>query len=236
MNLGLDLAFLIPIDFWDYMRYAALFAVLATISAILSLIDYKETSVIQVLLSVVGPAGTIYSLFKAWFIAPSDGSLQYLVLAGFVAVLAVLTGVNFILNAECKIEGTSSNGCFVSLFGLAIFVIVTLISVLKAWFVIPPDGYMDYLRFASIWGLFAFLCAVGLASLKLTHNSFKGDWLIFVGIGFFFLMETIYSLQKTWDAMPNSLKFGIMLSVALLVILLTGGGAVGAGASGHQSE
>lgn len=235
MNLGLDLAFLIPIDFWDYMRYAALFAVLATISAVLSLIDYKETSVIQILLSVVGSVGMIYSLFKAWFVVPSDGSLQYLVLAGFVAVLAVLAGLNFLLNAECKIEGTSSNGCFISLFGLAIFVIMALISVSKAWFVIPPDGYMDYLRFASIWGIFAFLCAVGLASLKLTHNSFKGDWLIFVGIDFFFLMETIYSLQKTWDAMPDSLKLGIMVAIGIIFVLFTGG-AVGAGTSGHQSE
>lgn len=206
MNLGLDLAFLIPIDFWDYMWYAALFVVLAAISAILSLIEYKEIYVIQVLLSVIGPVGISYSLFKAWSAVPSDGSLQYLVLAGFAFVLAMLAGINFILNAECKIEETSSNGCFISLFSLAVFVIVALISVLKAWFVIPPDGYIDYLRFAGMWGLFAFLCAAGLAGLKLTHNNFKEDWSILGGLGFFFLMEMIYSLQKTWGSMPNSLK------------------------------
>jgi hypothetical protein len=48
-------------------------------------------------------------------------------------------------------------------------------------------------------------------------------------------METIYSLQKTWDAMPDSLKLGIMVAIGIIFVLFTGG-AVGAGTSGHQSE
>lgn len=234
MNLGLDLSFLIPIDFWDYMLYAAFFVLLATIPAILSLRYDNEISVIQFLLSVFGPAGIIYSLFKAWFTVPSDGSLHYLVFTGFSIALAILAGLNFILKSGYY-EEVSSNECFVSLFGCAIFVIVAFISWLKAWFVIPSDGFMDYLRFACVWGILVLICAGILAVLKFTHNNFKGDWLIFGGSGFFFLMEMIYSLLKTWDAMPKSVKFEIIATVAVIMILLTGG-AAGAGTSGHQSE
>jgi len=234
MNLGLDLSFLIPIDFWDYMLYAVFFVLIATIPAILSLRYDNKRSVIQFLLSVFGPAGIIYSLFKAWFAVPSNVSLHYLVFTGFSIALAILAGINFWLKSRYS-EGISSNECFVSLFGCAIFVIVAFISWLKAWFVIPSDGFMDYLRFACIWGILALICAGILPVLRFTHNNFKGDWLIFGGTGFFFLMEMIYSLLKTWGAMPNSVKLGIIATVAVIMILLTGG-AADTGTSGYQSE
>jgi hypothetical protein len=232
MNVGIDLAFLIPTDFWDYMWYTALFVVLAAIPAILSLRDYNETSVIQILFSITGLAGIIYSLIKAWLVAP--GSWYYLVFAGISIVLAALAGINLFLKASSN--GVSSYECFISLFGLIIFPIVAVISVLKAWFVIPSDGYyMDYLRFAVIWLVLVLVCAGSLAVLTFTHKNFKGDVLIFGGLGFFFFMEMIYSLQKTWDTMPDSTKLGIIIAV-LLVLFLTGGGAASAGAYGHQSE
>lgn len=234
MNLGIDLSFLIPIDFWDYMAYAAFFVILAAIPAILNLRYDNEISLTQVLLFVFGAAGLCYTLVEAWFAAPSDGSLHYIALAFFALVLVVLTGINFVLKAECKIEGTSSYECFVSLFALAIFVIVTLISVLKAWFVIPPDGYMDYLRFACIWGIFSLLCAVGLAGLTLTHNNFKGDGLIFGVPGFFFFMEMVYSLLKTWNALPKTMQYTIIGVIAVSFLAVTG--AFSAGTSGHSSE
>lgn len=235
MNLGLDLSFMIPIDFWDYMFYAAFFVVLASIPAILNLRYDNEISVVQVLFSVIGSTGIIYSLLKAWFSAP--GSLHYLVFTGFSVLLAILVGINLYLKSRYN-EGVSSNECVVSLFGCGIFPIVAVISFLKAWFVIPLDGYMDYLRFAGIWFICALIFAIVLAVLTFTHNNFKGDWLIFGGLGFCFLMGMIYSLLKTWDAMPNDLRFEIIAAVAFIIIILTGGAgsAVGAGASGHQSE
>lgn len=231
MNLGLDFSFMIPINFWDYMWYAVFFVVLAAIPAILNLRYDNEISVIQVLLSVVGFAGIIYSLFKAWFAAP--GSLHYLAFTGFSIVLAILAGSYLLLKSS--IEGLSSNECFISLFGLIIFSIVAAISFLKAWFVIPSDGYTDYLRFAGIWFICALICAIVLAVSTFTHNNFKGDWLIFGCLGFCFSMGMIHSLLKTWDAMPDSLKLEIMVAVGIIFFLFTGG-AVGAGASGHQSE
>ena len=234
MNLGLDLSFMIPIDFWDYMLYAAFFVVLASIPAILSLRYDNEISVIQVLFFAVGSAGIIYSLLKAWFSAPSDGSLYYLVFTGFSIALAILIGINFLIKSRYN-EGVSSNECFISLSGFFIFAIVAFISVLKAWFVIPPDGFIDYFRFACIWSILALICAGILVVLKFTHNNFEGDWQIFGGIGFIFFMEMIYSLLKTWDAMPDSVKFGFIAAVALIFFFVTGG-AVGASSSGHQSE
>lgn len=235
MNFGLDLSFLIPIDFWDYMLYTAFFVMLALIPAILSFRYNNETSLVQVLFSVVGLSGFVYSLFKAWATAP--GSLHYLIFTGVSIVLAILAGTNFLIKSECN-EGVSSNECFISLSGFFIFAILAFISVLKAWFVIPPDGFMDYLRFACIWSIFALICAGILVILKFTHNNFEGDMQIFGGLGFFFLMEMIYSLQKTWDSMPDDLKFEIIVAVGIIIFLVAGGtgGAVSAGASGYKSE
>jgi len=232
MNFGLDLSFLIPIDFWDYMLYTAFFVMLALIPAILSFRYNNETSLVQVLFSVVGLSGVVYSLFKAWAIAP--GSLHYIIFTGVSIVLAILAGINFLIKSECN-EGVSSNECFISLSGFFIFAIVAFTSLLKAWFVIPPDGFIDYFRFACIWGILALICAGGLVVLKFTHNNFNGDLIFFGGLGFFFLMEMIYSLLKAWDAMPDSLKFEIIVALGIIFFLFTGG-AVGAGASGHQSE
>lgn len=234
MNIGLDLSFLIPIDFWDYMWYATFFVVLTLIPAVLNLRYNNEISVTQLLLFMIGSAGIFYSVFKAWLVVPSNSSLHYLALAFFTLVLVVLACINLVLKAKCNIEGLSSNECFVSLFTLIIFAIATLVSMFKAWFVIPPDGYMDYFRFACIWGLFALLCAAGLAVLIFKCNDFKGGWLIFGGLGFFFLMEMIYSLLKTWDAMPNIVKYTVIVVVGFCILAMTG--AFGVGTSRYSSE
>lgn len=234
MNLGIDLSFLIPIDFWGYMLYATFFVAFASIPAILNLRSDSEISVIQVLFSVVGSTGVIYSLLKAWFSAPSDGSLHYLVFTGFSIALAILAGVNFLIKFRYN-EGISSNECFASLSGFFIFAIVAFISVLKAWFVIPSDGFIDYLRFACIWGMLTLIFAGVLVVLKFTHNNFSGDWQIFGSLVFIFFMEMIYSLLKTWDAMPDNVKFEIIAAVAVIFFFVTGG-AVGVGSSGNRSE
>lgn len=232
MNLGIDLLFLIPTDFWDYISYAIFFVALTAIPAILNLRYNNEISIIQFLLSVIGFTGTIYSLFKAWFAAPSDGSLYYLVLTGFSTALVILVSLNLVIKS--KIKGLYSTECFVSLFGLIVFAIVAVISVFKAWFVIPSNDFMDYLRFACIWGICALICAGSLAALKFMHNNFKEDLQILGVLGSLFLMEMIYSLLKTWGTVPNSLKFEILAGVVGIVCMT--GGAFSAGAYRHQSE
>jgi hypothetical protein len=90
MNFGIDLSFLIPIDFWGYMSYAVFLGVLTAIPAILSFRYDNETSVILILLFVVGLAEMIYSLHKTWDAMPNILKIEIVVAVGIVFLL--LTG------------------------------------------------------------------------------------------------------------------------------------------------
>jgi type IV secretory pathway VirB2 component (pilin) len=144
-----------------------------------------------------------------------------LLYAGICVLFTLIAFLNLKHNPKFHYQGMSSNLGFISLFALLLFIFATIYFGFKAWFSAPLDGYMDYFVFSG------FLLAIALifaANLILKHIfSYKmsiHDYLV-NGIPIpFFLMGTVYSLDKGFSAIPAEIINGIILVFAAAFFLL----------------
>ncbi len=144
-----------------------------------------------------------------------------LLYAGIFLILALIAALNRKYNPKFDYEGMSSNFAFISLFALLLFFFATFFFVIKVWFSIPVDGYMDYFVLSGFFLVITLIFVAKLIlHLKLSYETSHNAYLV-NGIPILFcFIGTIYSFEEGVSAIPTWIKNGIFITFAGAILFI----------------